>query len=263
MKKATTKKFLSLGFAGFSLLLAFGATAEINAQRGRDPFIKNPLLRKKNTNVRSAGSPTVNNSNIHSNNSSTSSTPRVSKPTGPMPVDAPSAEARISYFKQAREMAAINGEEIPKVTTVMLLDELVVTGIFKSPRGYAAMVKAVPIDLSYTVYPGERFFDGQLVAVEEHRLIFRKVTKWTNGKFISSVEAKPLRTYTDQQTIQGTAPSSSSRRSSAALKNSQKRESQIVSPLDEMKNQPEEKPTDSAKNKKGKPRKSSGSGSNN
>jgi hypothetical protein len=48
-----------------------------------------------------------------------------------------------------------------------------VTGIFKTPRGYAAMVEAAPIKLSYTIYPGEKFFDGQLVAVEENRLVFR------------------------------------------------------------------------------------------
>ena len=39
------------------------------------------------------------------------------------------------------------------------------------------MVEATPIKLSYTIYPGEKFFDGQLVAVEENRLVFRKVTK--------------------------------------------------------------------------------------
>ncbi|MBN8105900.1 hypothetical protein, partial [Vibrio vulnificus] len=77
------------------------------------------------------------------------------------------------------------------------LSELAVTGIFKTPRGYAAMVEATPIKLSYTIYPGDRFFDGQLVAVEENRLVFRKVTKMSNGKFVASVENKPLRKYTE------------------------------------------------------------------
>ena len=39
------------------------------------------------------------------------------------------------------------------------------------------MVHATPINLSYTIYPGEKFFDGQLVAIEENRLTFRKVIK--------------------------------------------------------------------------------------
>ncbi len=46
------------------------------------------------------------------------------------------------------------------------------------------MVEATPIKLSYTIYPGEKFFDGQLVAVEENRLVFRTVTKIGNGKFV-------------------------------------------------------------------------------
>ena len=68
------------------------------------------------------------------------------------------------------------------------------------------MVEATPIRLSYTIYPGEKFFDGQSVAVEENRLVFRRVTKMSNGKFVSSVENKPLRNYSDREQIQGTAP---------------------------------------------------------
>ncbi|MFN3330858.1 MAG: hypothetical protein ACK419_08030 [Pyrinomonadaceae bacterium] len=88
----------------------------------------------------------------------------------------------------------------------MTLDELAVTGIFKTPRGYAAMVEAKPLKLSYTIYPGDRFFDGQLVAVEENKLIFRKVTKLSSGKFAISEEVKPLKQYTVQQELSGTAP---------------------------------------------------------
>ena len=49
-----------------------------------------------------------------------------------------------------------------------------VIGIYRTPRGWAAMVEATPIKLSYVVYPGESFFDGQLVAIEEGRLVFRR-----------------------------------------------------------------------------------------
>jgi hypothetical protein len=83
---------------------------------------------------------------------------------------------------------------------------MAVTGIFKTPRGYAAMVEATPIKLSYTIYPGEKFFDGQLVAVEENRLVFRKVTKVGEGKFVASVENKPLRQFSMKSEIEGTAP---------------------------------------------------------
>jgi hypothetical protein len=119
---------------------------------------------------------------------------------GPPPI-----EARIDYFKRQREQAAAAGNPLPKVTSVLTLDEMAVTGIFKTPRGYAAMVQATPIKLSYTIYPGEKFFDGQLVAVEENRLVFKKVTKTGPGKFVASVENKPLRQFSIREQASGTA----------------------------------------------------------
>lgn len=68
------------------------------------------------------------------------------------------------------------------------------------------MVEATPIKLSYTIYPGEKFFDGQLVAVEENRLVFRKVTKTAPNKFVASVENKPLQQYSMKSQVEGTAP---------------------------------------------------------
>jgi hypothetical protein len=81
----------------------------------------------------------------------------------------------------------------PKPTTALLLNEMQVTGIFRTPRGWAAMVEATPIKLSYVIYPGETFFDGQLVAIEETRLVFRRDTVWTDGRREKSVETKSLR----------------------------------------------------------------------
>ena len=81
----------------------------------------------------------------------------------------------------------------PKPTTALILSEMQVIGIFRTPRGYAAMVEATPIKLSYVIYPGETFFDGQLVAIEEDRLVFRRETRWSDGRREMSVETKPLR----------------------------------------------------------------------
>jgi hypothetical protein len=55
------------------------------------------------------------------------------------------------------------------------------------------MVEATPIKLSYVVYPGELFYDGQLVAIEENRLVFRRETRWSDGRREMAVETKPLR----------------------------------------------------------------------
>jgi hypothetical protein len=186
--------------------------------------------------------------------------PKVGAVKVPVNYGAPAIEARIDYFKMLRQRAAEQGQPLPKVTSVLTLNELAVTGIFKTPRGYAAMVEATPIKLSYTIYPGEKFFDGQLVAVEENRLVFRKVTKTAPGKFVASVENKPLQQFNTKAQIQGTAPASADDANKtpqvATIPAAGIVAGPIVSPLDEMNNpQPEpkavgKKPAKSAKNKK-------------
>ncbi|HKX84201.1 MAG TPA: hypothetical protein VJL58_08280, partial [Pyrinomonadaceae bacterium] len=181
------------------------------------------------------------------------------KVTGPaVNMGAPGIEQRIEYYKRLRETAAANGQAIPKVTSVLTLNEMAVTGIFRTPRGYAAMVEATPIKLSYTIYPGEKFFDGQLVAVEENRLVFRRVTKMSNGKFVSSVENKTLREYTNKEFVQGTAPTETAASAEpapqpvapqSASSDPKAPAAPIVSPLEEMNKQVEAP----AKKKAGKP----------
>jgi hypothetical protein len=105
----------------------------------------------------------------------------------------PSIQERIDRYK-AQKIAAMNAQlPAPKPTTALLLGEVQVIGIFRTPRGYAAMVEALPIKLSYVIYPGEMFFDGQLVAIEENRLVFRREIVWASGKRERVVEIKPLR----------------------------------------------------------------------
>lgn len=185
INKAKVLRALGLSTAAAAFVLAGGSLTETKAQT-RDPFAKPGWARQRDTKPGAPG------------------TAKYSGP--PVNLGVPGVDQRIDYYKRLREAAATNGQPIPKVTSVLTLEEMAVTGIFHTPRGYAAIVEATPIKLSYTIYPGEKFFDGQLVAVEENRLVFRKVTKMSNGKFVSSVENKPLRKYTDQEVIQGTAP---------------------------------------------------------
>lgn len=120
------------------------------------------------------------------------------------PVPAPPIQARIDNYKAQKSAAMSLRQVAPKPTTALLLSEVQVKGIFRTPRGYAAMVEATPIKLSYVVYPGEQFYDGMLVAIEESRLVFRKQTKWTDGRTVVAVEAKPLAqpSVSDQLTAQ-------------------------------------------------------------
>jgi hypothetical protein len=111
----------------------------------------------------------------------------------PTPVPVPGIQSRIDNYK-AQKLAAMNLQQAaPKPTTALTLSEVEVIGIFRTPRGYAAMVQATPINLSYVVYPGEQFYDGMLVAIEETRLVFRRQTRWTDGRTEVAVESKPLR----------------------------------------------------------------------
>lgn len=150
------------GFALFGALLV-GASVSVSAQE-RDPFRK-PMPPSK---------------------------PRYSK-SSPVPITPPSIQERVDRYK-AQKMAAMNSQRpAPKPTTALLLSEMQVTGIFRTPRGYAAMIEATPIKLSYVIYPGELFYDGQLVAIEENRLVFRRETRWSDGRHDMVVETKPLR----------------------------------------------------------------------
>ena len=105
----------------------------------------------------------------------------------------PTIQDRITNYK-AQKAAAMNARmQAPKPTTALLLSEIQVIGITRSPRGYAAIIEAMPIKLTYVVQPGESFFDGQLVAIEDNRLVFRRETVFTNGRRERTVEYKPLR----------------------------------------------------------------------
>lgn len=250
---STFKRLVFASAAAAALTLASGALSAVHGQR--DPFSKPGFMRPKPT--VGPGSAVVK--------------PKVEVNYGP-----PAIEARIEYFKRLRETAAANGQPMPKVTSVLTLGEMAVTGIFKTPRGYAAMVEATPIKLSYTIYPGEKFFDGQLVAVEENRLVFRKVTKVGEGKFVASVENKPLRQFTMKAQVEGTAtpqatdkpvevaaaPKSAedqpAKGQKAKTKDQKPATNPFLSPLDEMNKQapepvkektPAKKPVKVAKNK--------------
>lgn len=233
----SSKSLLSVAMLAATVLIG-GTCFEASAQR--DPFEKPAWARKREPGAANGGSVKAGGST-------------------PQTFGVPAIDQRIDYYKRLREDAVANSMPVPKVTSVLTLDELAVTGIFKTPRGYAAMVEATPIKLSYTIYPGDKFFDGQLVAVEENRLVFRKVTKVGSGKFVSSVENKALRKYTDRDMIQGTAPAAGD----TAVKAEQPQpvaaadgatkvavSAPVVSPLQEMeKNSPKDSPADKSAKK--------------
>jgi hypothetical protein len=121
----------------------------------------------------------------------------------------PTIQERITNYK-AQKVAAMNARmPAPKPTTALLLSEIQVIGISRSPRGYAAIVEATPIKLTYVIYPGEPFFDGQLVAIEDNRLVFRRETVFADGRRERSVEYKSLRQPSPVNSMTVAAPNAS------------------------------------------------------
>jgi hypothetical protein len=268
MKISKMLRILSLSVAAAAFLLIAGSALPASAQQ-RDPFDKPSWAKPRDPNAKTT--------TVVTKDGKTTVVKQVAP--APAPVVPPAIQERINYYKRLRETAVANNQPVPKVTSVLTLDEMAVTGIFRTPRGFAAMVEAKPIKLSYTIYPGEKFFDGQLVAIEENKLIFRRVTKWTNGKFIASEENKALRQYTVEQEVNGTAPVETTTTAKTETTQTPTQTpaqtpvqtpantaenkptvmpapAAIISPLDEMNRQPEVKPTDAKqtteKNKKGK-----------
>lgn len=159
-----TKKLATLA-AGLLLSLATSAAAQqvSSSYKGasRDPFEKRKFIAK------------------------------VVKP-GPKLIEAPPVEARIQAFKAKKAAAMAAQLPAPKPTTAFVLNEIQVKGIFRTPRGWAAMVEAKPIKLSYVIYPGESFYNGMLVAIEEDRLVLRREVRWSDGRRETNVEMKAL-----------------------------------------------------------------------
>jgi hypothetical protein len=125
----------------------------------------------------------------------------IKPPKASTKLEVPPIQVRIERYRAQKMAAAAAHVAPPKPTTALLLNEMQVTGIFRTPRGWAAMVEATPIKLSYVVYPGESFFDGQLVAIEEGRLVFRRDIVWADGRRDKSVEIKQLRQPTPVQAL--------------------------------------------------------------
>jgi hypothetical protein len=131
----------------------------------------------------------------------------------------PSIEQRIAHYR-AQKQAAMNARiPAPKPTTALILGEIQVVGITRTPRGYAAIVEATPIKMSFVIYPGERFYDGQLVAIEDNRLVFRREIIYTDGRRERTVDMKPLR---QQATIDVFAAAKTSPTSVDAEKSAEK-----------------------------------------
>jgi hypothetical protein len=174
-KSAQIIRLLNLGATCTGILLAIGFSQSVGAQE-RDPFAK-PIVRT----AKAKGPNGV---------------PVKKEKLVPTVLTAPPIQQRIDNYRVLRARASELGLPAPKPTSALTVNEVEVNGIFRTPRGVAAMVEATPIKLSYTIYPGEKFYDGYLVAIEENRLVFRRETRMSDGKVSTVAENKGLKVQT-------------------------------------------------------------------
>jgi hypothetical protein len=125
----------------------------------------------------------------------------------------PTIQERIEQYKAQKAAAMSARMAAPKPTTALLLEEIQVVGISRTPRGYAAIIEATPIKLSYVIYPGERFYNGQLVAIEDNRLVFRREAVFSDGRRDQRMELKALRAVNTVSAMSASKSASNSAKS--------------------------------------------------
>src|SRR5688500_16607292 len=111
IKKLTSAPFMRFATLAAAFVVVGVTAADTEAQR--DPFEKPAWARTREPRVGGTGGP----------GGKVGETPNFG---------APAIDQRIEYYKRLREDAVANSQPMPKVTSVLTLDELAVTGIFKT-----------------------------------------------------------------------------------------------------------------------------------
>jgi Tfp pilus assembly protein PilP len=56
----------------------------------------------------------------------------------------------------------------------LLIDEVTLIGVLRTPRGYMAQVQAADQQKSYLLKEGDKLFDGELVSIDREEVVFRQ-----------------------------------------------------------------------------------------
>jgi hypothetical protein len=57
----------------------------------------------------------------------------------------------------------------------LLIDEIDLTGIFKTKRGYSAQVLASNKEKSYLLHEGDQLYDGDVLSITENEVVFKQI----------------------------------------------------------------------------------------
>ena len=72
--------------------------------------------------------------------------------------------------RQEPELRGPRPEGVPG----LLIDEVNLVGILKTPKGYIAQVQAADREKSYLLREGEQLFDGEVVSIGENEVVFKQ-----------------------------------------------------------------------------------------
>jgi hypothetical protein len=64
---------------------------------------------------------------------------------------------------------------MPEGIAGLLIDEIDLTGIFKTSRGYVAQVVAANRNKSYLLRDGDQLYDGDVVSVSQGEVVFKQI----------------------------------------------------------------------------------------
>ncbi len=65
----------------------------------------------------------------------------------------------------------------PEGVPGMLIDEIVLTGIMRTPSGFVAQVQAARNQKSFLIREGDQLFDGEVVAINKGEVVFKQIVQ--------------------------------------------------------------------------------------
>lgn len=73
-----------------------------------------------------------------------------------------------------RDRPAVTGP-LPEGIPGLLIDEIDLTGIFRTSRGFIAQVSAPNKNKSYLVREGDQLYDGDVVRISQNEVVFKQI----------------------------------------------------------------------------------------
>jgi hypothetical protein len=65
----------------------------------------------------------------------------------------------------------------PEGVPGLLIDEIDLTGIWRTPKGYVAQVSAANLKKSYLLKEGDQLYDGDVVSINKNEVVFKQIVQ--------------------------------------------------------------------------------------